>query len=98
MKLFNVNVRNRNLILSFFAIRFLGTDFSKGSFSASIPSWFGILVHIYGKIVTQNGKSRFSPTIPENIIDKFETYTLWRRKKKHHSLLCLLPLAYLMPL
>ena len=70
MKLFIVNVRNRNLILSFVAIRFLGTEFSKGSFSASIPSWFGILVHIYRKIVTQNGKSRFSPTIPENIIDK----------------------------
>ena len=60
MKLFNVNVRNRNLILSFVAIRFLGTECSKGSFSASISSWFGILVHINRKIVTQNGKSRYN--------------------------------------
>ena len=43
MKLFNVNIRNRNLITTFVAIGFLGTVF-KACFAASIPSWFGILV------------------------------------------------------
>ena len=44
MKLFNVNIRKRNLIISFFAIGFLGTEF-EASFAASIPLWFGILVY-----------------------------------------------------
>ena len=44
MKLFNVNIRNRNLIVTFVAIGFLGTEF-KASFAASIHSWFGILVY-----------------------------------------------------
>ena len=44
MKLFNVNIRNRNLIITFFAIGFLGTEF-EASFAASRPLWFGILVY-----------------------------------------------------
>ena len=44
MKLFNVNIRKRNLIISFSAIGFLGTEF-EASFVASIPLWFGILVY-----------------------------------------------------
>ena len=44
MKLFSVNIRNRNLIISFVAIGFLGTNF-KASVAASIPSWFRILVY-----------------------------------------------------
>ena len=45
MKLFNVNIGNRNLIKTFVAIGFWGTEF-KASFAASVPSWFEILVII----------------------------------------------------
>ena len=44
MKLFNVNFWNRNFIITFVAIGFLGTEF-KASFAAWIPSWFSILVY-----------------------------------------------------
>ena len=44
MKLFNVNIINRNLIITFVAIGFLGSEF-KASFAASIPSWFRIFVY-----------------------------------------------------
>ena len=40
----NVNIRNRNLIINFVGIGFLGTDF-KASFAVWIPSWFGIFVY-----------------------------------------------------
>ena len=42
--MFNVNIRNRNLIIIFVAIGFLGTEF-KASFAASISPWFGILLY-----------------------------------------------------
>ena len=44
MKLFNVNIRNRNFIINFVGIGFSGTE-SKASFAAWIPSWFGIFVN-----------------------------------------------------
>ena len=44
MKLFNINIRNRNLIITFVAIGFLGTEF-KASFAALIHSWFGIFAY-----------------------------------------------------
>ena len=44
-KLFHVNIRNRNLIATFVATGFFGTKF-EGSFPASIPSWFGILLYM----------------------------------------------------
>ena len=44
-KLFNVNIRNRNLIATFVVTGFFGTKF-EGSFPASIPSWFGILLYM----------------------------------------------------
>ena len=40
----NVNIRNRNLIITFVAIGFLGTEF-KASLAPSITSWPGILVY-----------------------------------------------------
>ena len=57
MKLFNVNIRNGNLIVTFVAIGFLGTEF-KASFAASIPLWFGIFVYKdYTSKVTRNVSS-----------------------------------------
>ena len=40
MKLFIVNIANRNLIINFVTFGFLETEF-KAYFAALIPSWFG---------------------------------------------------------
>ena len=44
MKLFNVNIKNINLIITFVVIGFLGTGF-RAFFAVLIPSWFGLLVY-----------------------------------------------------
>ena len=40
--MFNVDIRNRNLVITFVAIGFLGTEF-KACFAALLHSWFGII-------------------------------------------------------